>query len=435
MHDRKEAAMRVCLFEDHGVADLEPLTLTRPAFELLCGQSSLASKQLRFFNADEPGCLIRQHIADVFRLQYPQKPVNDLSWLRSAPTLLVNARWLPCPATPLDLSKPFVGMIGDEVAFALLPPELLEYCSPNTLDDCLETWKTTLPHQAASGHLLRYLWEIVALNGEEIERDVGAASRAASDGLARLVGPTLVGPSDRLHIHSTAQVDPLIVADTTRGSVVIDREAVVTAFTRLEGPCYIGPRTQIHGAKIRGGTTFGPNCRVGGEVEASIFQGYSNKYHDGFLGHAYVGEWVNLGAGTQNSDLRNDYGEVRVTVNGRVVQTGQTKVGCYLGDHTKTGLGTLLNTGTNTGVFCNLLPSGSLLPKYVPSFASWWNGRLEDRAEFMALMQTAAEMMRRRVCILTPAHEALYRTLFNDSAEERRRALREMEVRSLRRSA
>ena len=251
----------------------------------------------------------------------------------------------------------------------------------------------------------------------------------------RLPAPSVVGPSERLHIHPTAHLDPLVVADTRRGPVVIDREAMVTAFTRLEGPCYIGPRTQIHGAKIRGGTTIGPNCRVGGEIEASIFQGYSNKYHDGFLGHAYVGEWVNLGAGTQNSDLRNDYGEVRMTVNGRVVPTGQTKVGCFLGDHTKTGLGTLLNTGTNAGVFCNLLPSGSLLPKYVPSFASWWNGHLEDRADFASLMQTATEVMRRRGCTLTPEYETLYRTLFDESAEERRRVLRETELRRMRRSA
>ena len=119
----------------------------------------------------------------------------------------------------------------------------------------------------------------------------------------------------------------------------------------LHRPRHAGP-----GGKIRAGTTLGPDCRIGGEVEASIVQGHSNKYHDGFLGHAYVGEWVNLGAGTQNSDLRNDYGEVTVTVNGRLVRTGQTKVGCFLGDHTKTGLGTLLNTGTSVGVFCNLLP-------------------------------------------------------------------------------
>jgi UDP-N-acetylglucosamine diphosphorylase / glucose-1-phosphate thymidylyltransferase / UDP-N-acetylgalactosamine diphosphorylase / glucosamine-1-phosphate N-acetyltransferase / galactosamine-1-phosphate N-acetyltransferase len=200
----------------------------------------------------------------------------------------------------------------------------------------------------------------------------------------------------------------------------------VTAFTRLEGPCYIGPRTQVHGAKICGGTTIGPNCRIGGEVEASIIQGHTNKYHDGFLGHSYLGEWVNLGAGTSNSDLRNDYGPVRMMVNGRVLNTGQAKVGCYLGDHTKTGLGTLLNTGTNAGVFCTLLPSGQLLPKYVPSFASWWNGRLEDRADFVALMQTATEMMRRRGCTLAEAHKELYRLLFQNSAQEGRPAVLSM---------
>jgi UDP-N-acetylglucosamine diphosphorylase/glucosamine-1-phosphate N-acetyltransferase len=422
--------MRVCLFEDRFVADLEPLTLTRPAFELLCGQTSLAAKQIHACNADVAGYLIRPHLADVVRLQHPGKPINDLDWLRSAPTLLVNARWLPRPGAPLDLSEPFVAMLDDEVALALLPPELLDYCSPNTLDDCLETWKATLPHRAALGRLLRYLWEIVEVNGEQIERDFVPANRAAP-----LVMPAVVGPAERLRIDATAQLDPLVVADTTRGPVVIDREAVVTAFTRLEGPCYVGPRTQVHGAKVRGGTSIGPNCRVGGEVEASIFQGQSNKYHDGFLGHAYVGEWVNLGAGTQNSDLRNDYGEVRVTVNGRVLSTGRTKVGCFIGDHTKTGLGTLLNTGTNAGVFCNLLPSGGLLPKYVPSFASWWNGRLEDCADFDALMQTAAEVMRRRGCELTEAHEALYHTLFDESAEERGRVLHETELRGLRRSA
>src|SRR5207248_75825 len=177
-----------------------------------------------------------------------------------------------------------------------------------------------------------------------------------------------VVPATLLLLSPTARRDPMVVADTSRGPVVINREAVVTAFSRLEGPCYVGPQTHVLGAKVRAGTTLGPNCRVGGEVEASILHGHSNKYHDGFLGHSYVGEWVNLGAGTHNSDLRNDYGEVTVMVNGRLVPTGLTKVGCFLGDHSKTGLGTLLNTGSNVGIFCNVLPWG-LAPKYVPSFA------------------------------------------------------------------
>src|SRR5262249_1388375 len=151
---------------------------------------------------------------------------------------------------------------------------------------------------------------------------------------------------------------------------------------------------------------------------------HSNKYHDGFLGHAYVGEWVNLGAGTSNSDLRNDYGEVTVTVNGRRVPTGETKVGCFLGDHTKTGLGALLNTATNAGAFCNLLPGG-LLPRSVPSFCSWWNESLSDHADVESLLATAARVMGRRGRELTSAHAALYRGLFEQTAAERRRAVRE----------
>src|SRR5262249_41977388 len=136
----------------------------------------------------------------------------------------------------------------------------------------------------------------------------------------------------------------------------------------------------------------------------------------GFLGHAYVGEWVNFGAGTQNSDLRNDYGEVEVTVNGRRVRTGQTKVGCFLGDHTKTGLGTLLNTGTSAGVFCNLLPGGLLLPRHIPSFCSWWNNALVENGEVHRLLHTAGEVMRRRNRDLTEAHAALYRSLHDHMA-------------------
>jgi UDP-N-acetylglucosamine diphosphorylase/glucosamine-1-phosphate N-acetyltransferase len=227
----------------------------------------------------------------------------------------------------------------------------------------------------------------------------------------------------------------MVMVDTTNGPVIIDREAVITAFSRLEGPCCIGPRTHILGAKIRAGTTLGPDCRAGGEIEASIIHGKTNKYHDGFLGHSYVGEWVNIGAGTQNSDLRNDYAEVTVTIGGQPTATGLTKVGCFLGDHTKTGLGTLLNTGTTAGVFCNLLPSGRLLPRYFPSFSSCWHGTLAENSSLPRLLQTARAVMQRRGAVLTEEHTELFRQLFEQTAAERQRLLSGPERRSLRRSA
>src|SRR5262249_49974980 len=195
--------------------------------------------------------------------------------------------------------------------------EQLADCQLYALEHCLELWKHTLPNRPVGGCLIRHPWDLIEHNAEQLLLDWQARTHANhTHNLAA------VGPAERLEVHESARIDPFVVAETTGGPVVIDRDARIDAFTRLEGPCYIGPHSYILGAKIRAGTTVGPHCRVGGEVEASILHGYSNKYHDGFLGHSYVGEWVNLGAGTHNSDLRNDYGEVRVIVNGEPVATG-----------------------------------------------------------------------------------------------------------------
>lgn len=426
--------MRICLFEDPGVANLEPLALTRPVFELLCGLNSLGRKQCRHFAPCEVGVLVRPELAELYRAARPSLRVNDLAWLRAEQTVLVNGRWLPPPGTIDQRCGPCVGMVGDEIAYAVILADQLSYCSPNTIGDCLQVWKETLPTCHAGGRMIGYLWDLVALNGAQIRQDfddeiAGLGSAAPPRGV------TVVGPGERCLIDPTARIDPMVVIDTSGGPVVIDREAVVTAFTRIEGPCYVGPQTQLFGAKVRAGTTLGPQCRVGGEVECSIIHGHSNKYHDGFLGHSYVGEWVNLGAATNNSDLRNDYGRVSVWAAGRLVNTGQTKVGCFLGDHTKTGLGTLLNTGTTAGVFCNLLPSGGYLPRRVPSFTSWWNGELRDNSDVPGQLATAADVMERRQQTLTDIHVRFFDNLYRHTVDERWSVLRDDTQRRLRRSA
>ncbi len=198
---------------------------------------------------------------------------------------------------------------------------------------------------------------------------------------------------------------------------------MIQPFTRVEGPCFIGKDTQLFRANLRGGVTLGPNCRIGGEVEETIVHGHSNKYHEGFLGHSYVGEWVNLGAITSNSDLRNDYGEVHVPIAGDPVATGQAKVGCFLGDHTRTGLGSMLNTGTAVGVMCNVLPAGLLLPKHVPSFTAVLYGRVAPGFTLEQLFATAEIVMGRRGKAFTPAERQLYLDLYEQTRLERERAL------------
>jgi UDP-N-acetylglucosamine diphosphorylase/glucosamine-1-phosphate N-acetyltransferase len=425
--------MRVCHHEDRAAADLEPLTLTRPVFDLLCGQSSLADKQALHFQASARSAVVRPHLADMVRQQTPGLAVNDFDRLGAGLIVVVNGRWLPPAGVAADLSRPCVGLVGEEPAYAVVDAADFTARTPDAVEEQMEKWKATLPCREAGGRLFRRLWEIVSHNADQIIADDEAAAHK-KEGVPPSILPAVIGSRKRLHVHHSARIDPFVAADMTGGPVVIGRGAVVTSFTRLEGPCVIGPRTQVHGAKVRAGTTLGPDCRIGGEVEASIVQGCTNKYHDGFLGHAYLGEWVNLGAGTQNSDLRNDYGEVSVFVNGRLVRTGQGKVGCFLGDHTKTAVGVLLNTGTSAGAFCNLLPGG-LLPRRLPSFVRCLDGCLTNNTDLDGLLKTAAKVMARRGREWTPAHAALYRSVFEDTDAERRVALFDAERRALRRSA
>jgi UDP-N-acetylglucosamine diphosphorylase/glucosamine-1-phosphate N-acetyltransferase len=426
----RNSIMQLCLFEDRA-ENFDPLTLTRPVFDLYCGMTTLADKLCRSF-AGPVGMIVRPSLAAWCRERWPGRPVNDADWLRSGPTLLINGRWLaPQPFTPP--AGPCLGTVEGQVAYAMLPRPELERLTLEQVGPQLAALLSELPSRAAEGTLIDHPWDLVEHNAVQIAHDFTALRLA--DRPSAKAPLAAVGSAHRLWIDPSARVEPMVMADTTHGPIIIDRGAVVHAFSRLEGPCYIGPMTQVLGAKIRGGTTLGPHCRVGGEIEASIVHGHSNKYHDGFLGHSYVGEWVNLGAGTHNSDLRNDYGEVTVTVGGLPVRTGLSKVGCFIGDHTKTGLGTLLNTGSSIGAFCNLLPAGRYAPKYLPSFTSWWNGALREAFTLEQLLTTGEIAMRRRGATLTEALRTRYAGLFEETAHERRRALRESEQRALRRSA
>ena len=234
----------------------------------------------------------------------------------------------------------------------------------------------------------------------------------------------MIGPADQVHIDATARLDPFVVIDATSGPVWIDRDVRVQAFTRIEGPAYVGPGTQLFRANIREGCSFGPTCRLGGEIEECILQGFVNKYHDGFLGHSYVCPWVNLGALTTNSDLKNDYSDVSVPLQGEKIPTGSTKVGAFIGDHTKTALCSLFNTGSAIGVMSLILPGGELLPKHIPSFTRYWHGRIEPLPDGCESgLKTAKVVMSRRGQQLTPEMERLIRTAYAESHDEIQRAL------------
>lgn len=193
-------------------------------------------------------------------------------------------------------------------------------------------------------------------------------------------------------------VEPGVVFDVRNGPAVIEDGVEVRHGSRLEGPVYLGAGTRVLGGDIRG-TVVGPNCRVHGEIAVTVFLGYSNKSHDGFLGHSVVGSWVNLGAGTTTSNLKNTYGPVRLDIGDHRIDTGRLNLGTIFGDHAKTAIGTMLATGTIVSVGANLF-GPSPPPKFVAPFA--WGNDGRERLTEEGFLRIAARVMERRGIEMTP---------------------------------
>jgi glucose-1-phosphate thymidylyltransferase len=208
----------------------------------------------------------------------------------------------------------------------------------------------------------------------------------------RAAGVEIVGDPLQLYVHRSATLLPGVVCDTRNGPIILDREAQVSPFSYLEGPLYAGPGARLDNVRLTGGCVLGRAVRVGGEIENSIFDACSNKHHEGFVGHSVLGRWVNLGALTTTSDLKNNYGPVRLQIDDAypltpsaeqdasrpgaahpdprplIIDTGAIKFGSLVGDCVKTAIGTLLNTGTILDAGSNVF--GGSPPKYLPPL-SW----------------------------------------------------------------
>lgn len=413
--------MRIAFFEDRQAANFAPIALMRPVFELLCGRFTLRERALRSTNMSEWGALLRSFLIETYRESHPEAHVNDVDWLTRGSTLLINGRWLPDDFSPEQFPRDAAGICDNALCFLTLHPDDVPRLIAGNFHETLAELAHTRRHVPASGTVLRYPWDLIARNAPQLLADFKHCPPQAAPDL----GPhsAVLGPREDVCVDPAANVEPFVVFDARGGPITVDAGATIGAFTQLQGPCHVGRATQLFRAQVHAGTTLGPVCRVGGEIEASILHGYVNKYHAGFLGHSYVCPWVNLGALTTNSDLKNDYSSVAVPLSGEMIDTGHTKVGCFIGDHTKTALGTLLNTGTSVGVMCQLLPGGKLLPKHIPSFARVWHGELTDAWELKRSLATAGACMQRRNQTLSAAQTRLLQHVFSATADERRIAL------------
>ena len=398
-----DPSLSLVLFDDAVAARWEPFALTRPGGELLFGKRTLRARAERVFGARCVAHLAADHLQGFEEGDAP--PV-----LRHADApgegerLFLSSRAVPAWGSG-ELWRARRGgagavLIGGEVVGWFAPagtpaPDADFFASPGGLLD--RTGAVVLP-----GKTVGPVWELMSLTPAQVAEDVaalfpGAATALPAGAWAFGGHPVVVGTG--------ATVEPGVVFDTTAGPVWLDEGAHVRAFSRVAGPVYLG-----RGSTILGGTveqsSIGPVCKIRGEFAESVALGWANKAHDGHIGHAYLGAWVNLGAETTNSDLKNNYSSVRLWTPDGEADTGEMKIGCFLGDHVKTGIGLLLNTGTVVGAGSNLY-GAAMPPKYVPPFSWGTGGELEAYRVDRFLQVAERAMDRRKVALSAGARRQL----------------------------
>jgi UDP-N-acetylglucosamine diphosphorylase/glucosamine-1-phosphate N-acetyltransferase len=385
--------LSIVCYDDEVARSWEPFALTRPAGELLFGTQTLRGRAEAAFGARCVMHLAAEHLRGFEEDSAP--PVGTLDELpRDRDRLFWLSRALPAWGAapergtlregPLRIGETIVGWFA---------PAGSDHAPVNLLGAPGDGSAPEL-----RGRVLTHLWELVSGNPDQITADIAALHPAPAP--PRLPNGVYTSGGHAIILGEGARIEPGTLLDLSEGPIWLDRGVTVRAFTRLSGPAYIGPDSTVLGGTVAAVST-GPVCRIRGELAETVCLGYVNKQHDGHIGHAYLGRWVNLGAETTNSDLKNNYGTIRLWTPEGEVDTGEIKLGAFLGDHVKTGIGLLLNTGTVVGAGSNLFGT-AMPPKYVPPF-SWGTGEALVSYRVEKFLQVAARAMGRRNAQLSEA--------------------------------
>ena len=417
----------ILLFEDEGYRSLLPLTYTRTAADIRCGMYTLRERLRRLYG-QEPQALTRSYLADVYGSG--RWPLQVLASNR--PVLLINSRLIDCGCLAQMVDAP-IGTIllsddnntarsGGTLVAARLSPSLasavfaylLEQNAQFAIEE-LTRFGTVIRQRP---RMLNFPWDIIAANAEMIGSDATLLERDAY--LPALQHPDAalwqMSAPERIMVHREARIEGPVALDARDGVIIIGN-ARVEPFSLLQGPVAIHDGALISGARVRGGTTIGPVCRIGGEIENTVVQGYSNKHHDGFFGHSYLGEWVNVGAMTTTSDLKNTYGTIKVTLDGYgQVDSGRLKLGCFLADHVKLGIGVHLNGGSVVATASNIFGT-HFAPKTIPAFT--WGGERFREFRIDRMIDVARKVMGRRNVTLTAEQVAILQHVFAVTSQDR----------------
>lgn len=398
--------MNIILFDTDASDHLLPLTATRPVGELRLGALTLREKWERRLRASV-SYITKEYLQEKFPLRFEDE------------NLIVNGSIVPTEALckRIDALQPNEALLHEgELVAAYLNEAQFERLIDD--EEVHELEGIEIEGVGLSFNTIRHLWDFISLNAGEIVSDFELLtadhdSKPVSD-TNRQFGSHPVFLEENVRMECCT-------LNTTDGPIYIGRGAEVMEGCMLRGPLVIGENAIVKmGAKIYGATTIGPGCRVGGEVTRSILMANSNKAHDGFLGDAVLGEWCNLGADTNNSNLKNNYSEVKMWdyPEERFVKTGQQFLGLVMGDHAKCAINTMFNTGTVVGVFANVFGAG--FPRnFIPDFA-WGGADAGYRTyKFAEACETAATVMARRNQSFNELEKAILYHIYDQTARFR----------------
>ena len=385
-----------------------PLAATRPAADLLAGARTFRA---RWSDRHGPlaALLCDEDVADsAFRSGDPP-PVNALPAVGNGWRVAI-ATWVPPRAWSFGDEPAEYRCEGEPVAWRLDAGRARDarertggpHWAGSLTDAALDLG---LPHVEAGGTRCESIWDTMAVNPELVGYDAEDVPREGS--FSGVDPSVLLG--DDLAVGADVTIGPFVVLDARDGPVVLGEGARVEPHAILRGPLYVGPERVVLGGEIGRGTSIGPRCKIRGEVEQTIVQGWANKAHDGFLGHSVLGEFVNLGASTVTSDLKNTYGPVRLDGPGGRIDTGLLKVGAFLGDHVRTGIGTRLTCGARIGAGSHVFGAG-VAPSWLPDF-SWHDGHGRERVRLDAFLSTTVTAMARRDTAPTNGERAIWTRL------------------------
>ncbi len=414
--------MKILIYEDSGYKNLYPLNLLRASYDIHCGANTILHRIEKIINDKFEVTLHCRNSLIPYLKEFHKHKFNSISkddYLLINGRVVFNEDSLKYLISRKEKNSCFI--YNDNLIAAFITKDKIQSVkekiesADNVLDkeffEMIKLKSISLKDNF-NVRVINYSWDVIdhILHGG-LDEDLNYfLNLKENKKLQRIKNRESFIEHKKIFVSKDAEIYPEVVFDASTGRIVIDEKTTIEPFTFIKGPVYIGKNCLIKsGSKIYGPCVIGESSKVAGEIAESVFHSYVNKQHDGFIGHSYICPFVNLGADTVTSDLKNNYSKIAISLDGKVVNTGMQFFGSMIGDHSKTSINTMLNTGSLVGIFANIF-GGGFPSKDVGSFT--WNesGKNSERYDIDKAIETAKIVMERREIKMSEAYENLVRS-------------------------